>query len=251
MIDFHSHILYGIDDGAYTIYDSMKLIEEAEKVGFTKIIATSHYQVGDFETDEEKRKSIIEELQHRFNNVEIILGSEVYITQNMIELLEEKKASTINGTKYVLFEIPFLNNTMYFEHVIDDLKRNRYVPIIAHPERYKIVKENPTIVEDWIERGILVQCNYSSIIGKYGKEAQKTIELLLKHKLIHFLGTDAHRPEITYPYINKAKEKFIELAGEEYFKDLSERNAEKVINNENIEYSEMIPIKKNLFGKYR
>ncbi len=250
MIDFHSHILYGIDDGAFEIQDSIKLLEEAEKVGFTKIIATSHYQVGNFEANEEKRKRIIEELQHRFNNVEIILGNEIYITENIIDLLKYKKASSINNTKYVLFEIPFLNNTMYFNHVIDDFKRNNYIPIIAHPERYKVVKETPTIVEDWIERGILIQCNYASIIGRYGKEAQKTVELLLKHNLIHFLGTDAHRPEITYPYINKAKEKFIKIAGEEYFKCISNINAEKVLKNEIIKVPEILPITKNIFGKY-
>ena len=99
MIDFHSHILYGIDDGAFEIQDSIKLLEEAEKVGFTKIIATSHYQVGNFEANEEKRKRIIEELQHRFNNVEIILGNEIYITENIIDLLKYKKASSINNTK--------------------------------------------------------------------------------------------------------------------------------------------------------
>lgn len=251
MIDFHSHILYGVDDGATEIHDSIKLIEEAEKAGFTKIIATSHYQIEYFEANEEKRKAIIQELQQRFKNVEIILGSEIYINQDIISLLKQKRASTINNTQYVLFEIPFLNNAMYFNHVIDDLRRNNYIPIIAHPERYKIVKENPKIVEEWIERGILIQCNYASVIGKYGKDVQKTIELLLKHNLVHFLGTDSHRPKITYPYVEDARNKIIKLVGEKYFKELSEENAEKVLKSDKIDFSEIIPIKKNIFGKYK
>ena len=116
---------------------------------------------------------------------------------------------------------------------------------------FRSVRENPKIIEEWIERGILIQCNYASVIGKYGKEVQKTVELLLRHNLVHFLGTDSHRPKITYPYVEEAKSRIIKLVGEKYFKELSEENAEKVLKSDKIYFPELIPIKRNIFGKYK
>ena len=108
MIDFHSHILPGVDDGSQNIEESKKIILEARDLGFEKIISTSHYAYDCYEIPEYKRNEMITELNQEEDFPEIILGSEIFASYNMIDFLKEGKASTINGTNYILFIITFL-----------------------------------------------------------------------------------------------------------------------------------------------
>ena len=198
MIDIHSHILMGIDDGSRTLEESIDIIKEAETNGFTQIISTSHYYKGKFEVEENKRKELLEtlnkELVKQNINVKLYLASEILITPEIIELIETKKASTINDTKYLLMELPFNTQVLYLEDLLFKIIAKGYVPIIAHPERYTFVQKNPNKLIEYIEQGALFQSNYSSVIGYYGKQTQKTAIKLLKANMIHFLGTDVHRP---------------------------------------------------------
>ena len=250
MIDIHSHILSDTDDGAIKIEDSLQIIQEAIEAGFTTIISTSHYYEGRFEKLESYRQEKIEELRNITGNIDIKIGSEIFATPDIIKLLEEKKASSINNGKYVLFEIPFGGNVSFFNKMIDDLKRNNYLPVMAHPERYEIVKQNPKLVEEWKRRGIYMQSNYESITGKYGKESEETIKLLLKHRLVDFLGSDVHRIG-TYENVTIAIEKIKKIIDERYFLELTQMNQEKVLRNEKIEIEDQEEIKKTIFGGYK
>ena len=250
MIDIHTHILPDTDDGSGSIEETYQILKEAEECGFKKIISTSHYYEGMFEKTEQERKEIIDKLNKQINNIEIKIGSEIFADQNIIKLLKEKKASSINNTRYVLFELPFINNISFFNKMVDDLKGNGYLPILAHPERYEIVKENPKIVEEWKKRGIYMQSNYESILGKYGKQSEETLKLLLKHRLVDFLGTDVHRIG-TYPKVINAIDKIKKIVDNEYFLYLSELNQEKVLNDEKIEIEEVEEIKRTIFGGYK
>jgi len=122
MIDMHSHILPNIDDGARSIEETLNLMKEAEEAGFEAIISTSHYMEGYYETDTLERevwiKLIYEKLQQD-SELKLYLGNEIFLSENIISLLEQGKASTINDTSYVLFEMPLnvepfnLYNVMY------------------------------------------------------------------------------------------------------------------------------------------
>ena len=97
MIDFHSHILPNIDDGSKNMEETIELLEEAQKAGFTKIISTSHYMEQYYETTEKNRLELIKKIQQKDQGVEIFPGSEIYITDELVEVLKEKKASPINN----------------------------------------------------------------------------------------------------------------------------------------------------------
>ena len=84
MIDFHSHILPGIDDGAKNLEQSIAMVNEAKKVGFTKIISTSHYMENYYECNEKNRKELLEQVQKNVNGIELCLGNEIYITNTII-----------------------------------------------------------------------------------------------------------------------------------------------------------------------
>ena len=187
MIDFHSHILPGIDDGSKNLEQSIAMVNEAKKVGFTKIISTSHYMENYYECNEKNRKELLEQVQKNVNGIELCLGNEIYITNNIIELLQNGQASSINGTKYVLFEFPLITTRpMNDKEVIYRLVENGYIPIIAHPERYPFIQENPDYLFELEEMGALFQANYGSIIGMYGLKAKKTLKILLKNNCQNF-----------------------------------------------------------------
>ena len=235
MIDFHSHILPGIDDGSKNLEQSIAMVNEAKKVGFTKIISTSHYMENYYECNEKNRKELLEQVQKNVNGIELCLGNEIYITNNIIELLQNGQASSINGTKYVLFEFPLITTRpMNDKEVIYRLVENGYIPIIAHPERYPFIQENPDYLFELEEMGALFQSNYGSIIGMYGLKAKKTLKILLKNNLISFLGSDVHRPEQVYNKMPKIIKKLKKIISNEEIEEFTEINPEKVLKNENI-----------------
>ncbi len=235
MIDFHSHILPNIDDGSRSLDETIDMIKEAKKAGFTKIISTSHYIERYYEADEEQRTKLINEVKENIQGIELYLGSEIYITNQMTELIAEKKASTINNSKYVLFELPMNNKPIDAKEIVFRLIEKGYVPIIAHPERYKYVKENIEYVQELADMGALFQSNYGSSIGMYGKKAQKTQKKLLKEGLIQFFGSDVHTVEQVYPKMPKILKKLRKIISEEELEQLTTQNAQKVLDNEDIE----------------
>lgn len=187
MIDFHSHILPNIDDGSKSYEETKNLLIEARNIGINKIVSTSHYALKCFEVPEYKREQLIKELNEEDDVPEIILGSEIFLTYNIIDLLKEYKASTINKTNYVLFELPLKEQFNNLNHMINILKENEYRLILAHPERYNIIHKDFDLLYKLKENGILFQCNYGSILGLYGLKAQLTIKKMLKNNLVDLL----------------------------------------------------------------
>ena len=252
MVDMHSHILPSIDDGSRDSEETKILLEEAQKAGFTKIVSTSHYYLGYYEEDESSRKKYIDainkNLQQNNKNLQVSVGSEIFITSEMVSLLKENKASSINGTRYVLFELPFVSQVQNLKDVIYSLMSNNYIPIIAHPERYRYVQKNPNMLLELLDLGVLFQSNYGSIIGQYGKEAKKTIKLLLKNNFIHFLGSDVHRKNTIYTAIPEAIETLKEILPEEKLEELTTINPNLVLENKKIDTRRPTKIKKGLFG---
>lgn len=232
MVDFHSHILPDIDDGSRDYYESTRLLIEAKQAGFTKIVSTSHYAVDCFEVPEYKRKKLIDDLKQEKESLDIILGSEIFLTYNIVDLLKEYKASTINGTNYILIELPLRNSFPNLKDFLNKLRNNDYKLILAHPERYSIIHKNFNLLYDLKELGVIFQSNYGSILGIYGGATKRTVKRMFKENLISLLGSDVHRENSIYPKIPKAIEKIKKIISEEDFKKLSNDNAEIVLKGE-------------------
>ena len=239
MIDFHSHILPNIDDGSTSIEETINLIKEASQVGFTGIISTSHYIQGYYEFNCYERKQLLDIVKKKmcsdkFLNLDLYLGSEIYFSPEIVDLIKKQKASTINNTRYILFELPMNTKPLFVKEVVFELIENGYIPIIAHPERYSYIQNEIKYAEELASVGTLFQSNYGSIIGIYGSEAKKTLKKLLKSNLVSFLGSDVHRTEQIYPQIPKALKKIKKLISEEEVQKLTTLNAQKVLKNEEI-----------------
>ena len=232
MIDFHSHIIPEIDDGSRSIEETMLLLEEAQKAGFTKIISTSHYLEDRYKFDESSRKQFLDMLKIGASNLkldlELYLGSEIYTSYDIVDLLKEHKASTINGTNYVLIELPMQSELPNLKNVIYELLGNGYIPIIAHPERYYYVQDNLEVLNDYLKMGCLLSGNILALAGKYGRRQEKTLKKLLQDGKIFCLAVDAHKPA-DYVLVDAKKKLLRIMKDEAKMRELLEVNPGRII----------------------
>lgn len=248
MIDMHTHILPGIDDGSRNLDQTMQIIKEAEQAGFEEIITTSHYIENEYDVNSTRRQEMIIELQKKLdeNNINVKLhnGAEAFINANLTELIKKRTIPTLAESRYVLFEIPMHLEVLYLDRTIEELIISKYKPIIAHPERYDIVRENPNVAIEWVRKGALLQSNYSSITGKYGNKSKQALIKLLRANAVHFLGTDTHAPKTVYTQMDTILKKLSKVIEKNQVKELTEENPRKVINNEFIRIEEPENIKR-------
>lgn len=236
MIDVHSHILNNVDDGSSSLEGTINTLKKAEEAGFSDIILTPHYIEGYYDNTKNFIKRKIKELKQEVYKENIIIelhqGNEILLTENTTELLKKGRIAPLANSKYILFELPFSNKMLNFEQIIYDIKANGYLPILAHPERYSYVQENPNYIIDIIQSGVLIQSNYGSFIGQYGKTAKQTVEILLQNHLIHFLGTDTHKQGFVYENMKAILKQIKNCEDDEkYLNDITEINPKQIIDD--------------------
>ena len=251
MIDIHNHLLPKIDDGSDSIEESIETVLSLKEIGFDKIIITPHYIEGsDYITNNEKKEKLLkqlkEEIKKRKIEVQLFLGNEVYIHQNILDNIKAKEVASLANSRYLLVELPMENEILELDTIIFNCLIDDVVPIIAHPERYRYFQKYPGKMADLIEQGALFQVNYGSIVGQYGKEAMKTAKYMLKNNYVSFLGTDTHHTkDFVYNNFNKIYKTITKISGKTKAKELTEINPYKILANKVID-SPVIGEKKKL-----
>lgn len=198
MIDIHTHILPEIDDGADSLEDAYEMALMAVRSGVRAIVATPHSNQGIRVSDYEivKQEKAFEELKQLLlqENVPLKLyrGMEIWTSVDMAEKIKAGKLLTLNQTPYVLIEFAFDEEVWWIEAIISELKQIGLIPILAHPERYFCVQEDPNLLYAWRMQGALAQMNKGSILGRFGRDIEKTAETLLKNRLFTCIASDAH-----------------------------------------------------------
>ena len=257
MIDIHNHIIYGVDDGSKSIDESLKMVDMYIESGFSEIIATSHYDKGRYLVDPLEIKHKIDVLNRKIKekslDFTIYPGHEIQVDVDINTNLKEGRVLSLNNSRYLLCELSFLNKPNFLEDLFYNLQLEGYTPIIAHAERYDYVKKDPDYLAQFIQKGALVQVNYSSI-----KTDPETVKTLLEKNMVHILATDAHQSEWRKPDIREYINLYKEIIGDENFIKLSMTNPKKVIedkfiDNEFVVQKEELPKKKEkkLFGFWR
>lgn len=253
MIDFHSHILPNVDDGSKSVEETFELLKEAKEAGFEGIISTSHYMEGYYEVNVEERKvwikALSENLYKKNIDLKLYLGNEIYITKNIIDLLETGKATSINNSNYVLFEFPLNSKPLDIYDIIYDMLEYKLIPILAHPERYYFVQKEPEIIYDLIQKGVLMQANYGSILGRYGEKSEIIVRKLLENNMVHFLGSDAHKKNTIYPRVPEALSEIRNIIGREKLNEIININPSLVLENKKIDIDEPREFKLSLKEK--
>ena len=234
MIDIHSHILPGLDDGAKSLDDTLGIVRQLSKAGFKTLLATPHVLEGKDYLSPEEILATTEQVHRQVAEagipVEILPGAENYIFPDLANYMREGKLMTLGNTgKYLLVELPMLEIPHYADKVFFELQLLGVTPVLAHPERNKGLIDQPARLVEWAKKGVLFQLNFRSLRGRYGPKSQELAEMMLRSDLIHFLGSDAHRlsqRDLTYV---EALQSVEEIVGEERFREVTLKNPQEVL----------------------
>ena len=212
MVDMHSHVLPGIDDGAKDPQESIVLIKKMMALGIKKIIATPHIMADYYrntpETINESLVILKEELHKQKIDIAIEAAAEHYFDETFEERIDRRELMTM-GDNYVLFEFSFISQPPNTISVVQKLKDLGYKPILAHPERYPYMDiDQFKALHDW---GVSLQINTISLTGYYGKESKKMAEDLIDAQLVDFISSDMHhlrhadafKHALKMPYLEK------------------------------------------------
>lgn len=194
-IDFHSHVLPGIDDGAKSLTDSHFLVGEMQKMGFSQIITTPHVMENVWENTPQGVLSLHAEtrasLAHKYDQLVFNVGAEYYIDAHFVKLFKSEPLLTIKDN-YVLIEISYIAPPIQLFEVIFELQVAGYIPVLAHPERYAFYHNNFDDYRKLKNAGCLFQLNLLSTVGYYGKNVAQCASKLLAERFIDFTGSDIH-----------------------------------------------------------
>lgn len=248
MIDIHNHILFGIDDGAQTIEDTIAMAKAAQAEGITDIIATPHHKIGVYENFGPKVKALTDEVNVMLEKegiaVKVHASQEVRIYGDVVEDLKNGKALTLSeGSPYVLIEFPSNEVPIFTEQLFTKMALNGYIPIIAHPERNSKLQKDPNKLAELIELGALAQVTAGVVCGQLGEFSKKCAEMMMEHRMIHIVASDAHNITSRNYHMNEAYNVIAEKYGEDAVQRYKE-NALKVLNGESIRYVSPIEVEK-------
>lgn len=233
MIDTHSHVLFGVDDGAQTLEESIEMLKVAQADGLTKVINTSHSVPGiKFENDTTRLRNIydqvVDEMQRQELTVELVNGSEIMLTPLALEWLHDHKVQTINDTSWVLVEIPWNKNLLFDideDQALAKVKEMGYRILIAHPERYPQVQNNYAKLAQWQSLGYAFQINRTSLFDTNLKIILNLAWRMLDDGYCDVIGTDAHK--FTGMRVNKLQDIY-DILAQKYGTEEAQR---LIINN--------------------
>lgn len=238
IIDIHSHILFGVDDGASNIEDSILTIEKMIECGITDIILTPHYIEGSsFVANNKIKEKNFKELKALVKkkkiDINLYLGNEIFIANDISKLIKDKEIMPLNKSKYILLEIPMVEEFKNTKNIIFELIDKGYKVILAHPERYKCFQKDIKEVISYIEMGVMLQGNIDSISGKNGYMAKRMFKKLLKRNCYSFIDSDIHHQDsVFFKQYDKNIRKIKKLIGKDKYLELVSINPLKIIEKD-------------------
>lgn len=245
LVDIHSHILPGIDDGARTLEESLAMVRMAAACGTTDIVATPHANQR-YVYDESLVEFKLEELRGAAGNgIRIHRGCDFHLTpENVADALAAPAKYSIAGRGYILVE--FANHPApetageTFRKMLGAGMR----PVVTHPERNAVLRERLELVELWVDLGCYVQSAALSVLGRLGKGAKAVVDRLLSNSLVHFLASDAHDCRQRTPALDGAWKYVSGEFGERAARGLLETNPSAAVNGGKVERIRVDPRKK-------
>ena len=227
LVDFHNHLLPGIDDGSKSIEQSQEMLNIYNELGIEKIIASPHVFKDLYPNTSKTIKKSYDSLTSSLINQKIKLlgyGAEYMVDEFFFKELDKKSELLTCFKNHVLIEIPFFGQLKLLEEALFKLQNVGYVPILAHPERY-IAIESSKKIEELKSRGAKMQLNALSLNGFYGKEVKDKSNNFLRSQLYDFICTDAHNPY----QLKKLKEIYLKKKDIVIWNEIYEKQAEIIV----------------------
>ena len=196
IVDIHSHLIPNIDDGSQSLDQSLSMVRQLIDLGYKKLITTPHVHPNYPNTTQiilDGYKRLQKELVKNQLEIELEVAAEYYVDESFIQKVKDGVPILSFGDKFVLVETSFLNKPIHFESAIFDLMSAGYHPILAHPERYRFLEGRIDWLEELKSMGVLFQVTLGSIGGYYGSKPEEISKLLLKKRMVDFLGSDLHK----------------------------------------------------------
>jgi len=235
----------GIDDGADNMEESLAMAELAWDSGVSTIVVTPHSNVrGTFENyDSPEWRRLFIKLQNYLKEngcrIRLLPGAEIYASEQVADRIFSGALLSINHSRYYLMEVPFDADPYWCEDIWESVLKIDKIPVIAHPERYFCIQENPSILYEWMKMGCLSQMNKGSVFGRFGRTVKRTAEVLLDHNLITCAASDAHSPYMRTTFMADIRDYLLDMYGERRMERLLYRNPERIIKDQAV-YSENI-----------
>lgn len=236
MIDIHTHVLPEMDDGAPDLATSAAMLDMAREDGITDIVVTPHANL-QYTYDVERRDFNMERAREaRPDGPKLYPGCEVHLTpENVDALLAKPEAFTIDRRDCVLLELPDLAAAMSVECAVQILLGSGVRPIIAHPERNRVLQRDGKLVTRLIQLGCYFQLTAQSLDGCFGPEARSCARTLLEGGLVHFVASDAHGIDHRRPVLSEAYDEITRQYGEITARLLFEENPRALLAGERIQ----------------
>lgn len=231
MIDIHCHALYGVDDGAKSLEESLTMLRDAKKQGIKALILTPHLRHGMFPYPKERIQRHFETLKSKAEamGLALYLGCEHHASSDMTEELAKGDCFSLAGTDYVLAEFSFEDAYPALYAKTRELLSCGYIPVIAHAERYHCLQKEPKGCQELSAAGAYLQLNADSILGLSGKAEEKLSRRLIKKGWAHLVASDAHGAERRANHLGECREFVAGRYGEETAYRLFEGNPRKII----------------------
>lgn len=236
MIDIHSHVLPGIDDGADSMETALEMLAMAADSGVDTLVTTPHCNIpGEFDNYvSEELKELWQRLESETRRaripVRLCQGMEIFATRELPELLSGGRAWTLNHTNYFLTEFSFGEDPGFCWDILQECRSRGFHPIIAHPERYYFVQDDPQIAYEWCRAGYGLQINKGSLLGRFGRQARITADLLTEHGLVACVASDAHSAFQRTTDMGEVREYLTEAYGERYAHLFLEENPQRILS---------------------
>ena len=235
MIDIHTHVMPGVDDGAKNMRMALEMIAKSYDEGVDTVIATPHCMPGVYnnifnESLARKWNILYATVKEAGIPVHLRKGMEVLISERSMKLIREKKVWTLNNSDYLLVEFAFDEDPVWCTEKLKEVAEEGYIPIIAHPERYDFVQRHRDIVYDWYCEGYGIQVNKESLLGQFGRREKQTADSLLRHNIVTCVASDAHRVDRRTPGMKDVFEYLNDTYGGEYTHMLTKANPARIVN---------------------
>lgn len=235
MIDLHSHLLPGIDDGAQSMDEALALARVAVRDGITHITFTPHIHPGRYDNTAATIQPVFERFKLALTEhqipLSVAMAGEVRLSAEVLMLVAQNQVPFLgewDGQKVMLLELPHSHIPPGSEKLVDWLRSRNILPMIAHPERNKDVMRNLNVLAPFVERGCLFQVTAMSVSGRFGEPCRQRAAELLEREWVTVLASDAHNLEHRPPVLSEGFLAARELIGETAARALVQDNPARI-----------------------